>query len=182
MGLQPVQAGDQPGQLRNSVDAGNGLFVDIGDGTVGGVDDGQRRGVGFHEQQGGVRVAGSAAHHLRQRGRSHQGRGQHDVFDLAGGQGLAQGRSVHRVGPVSSRRCQRIASLCGVFPSCPIFAEITRSAALTVAETSSQLISKLSWPTVRTVGVDAFHQHHTDRCRWDRHAEYDVHRSSKGPR
>ena len=147
VGLERVQAGDHPGQLRNGVVAGNQLFVDIGDRAVAGVDDGQRRGVGFDEQQGGVRVAGSAAHHLRQRGRGHEGRDQHDVFDLAGGQSLAQHGGVHRVGPGDSGRCQRMAGL--VAPSrVPRIVEITRSAALTVAASSSAAMSKLSSSTV----------------------------------
>ena len=37
-------------EFRNGVGVGNQLFVYIGDGTVAGVDDGQRRGVGFDEQ------------------------------------------------------------------------------------------------------------------------------------
>ena len=163
VGLQPVQAGDHPGQFGSSVDAGDQLFVDIADGTVGGVDDGQRRRVGFHEQQGGVGVAGSAAHHLRQRGRSHEGRDQHDVLDLAGGQRLAQGGSVHRVGPGHSGRCQRIAGLRGAFPS----AQDRRDHLIGCAQGCCIVIGddvEIVVVDRDAVGVFAFHQHHTNGC------------------
>jgi hypothetical protein len=65
------------------------LLVNIRDGTVGGLDNGQSRGVGLHEKHRGTLVTHCAADRLGQCGRGQKRRDQHDVLELVGGQRVA---------------------------------------------------------------------------------------------
>jgi hypothetical protein len=65
------------------------FFLGIGDGTVGGLDDGQSRGIGLHEKHRGTLVTHCPADRLSQCGRGQKRRDQHDVLKLVGGQRVA---------------------------------------------------------------------------------------------
>jgi hypothetical protein len=98
---QLVEPGDHlhqlcGGNLRGSVV--QLFFVDIGDGTVRGLDNRQSRGSGLHEEHRGALVSHCPAHKLSQSCRGQKRGHQHDVLNLVGGQRVAQGRRFELVG------------------------------------------------------------------------------------
>jgi hypothetical protein len=72
---QVVEPGDHLHQPSGGNLPGNAIhvfFVDIGDGTVGGLDNGQSRGVGLQEKHRGALVTHCPANKLSQSGRGHK--------------------------------------------------------------------------------------------------------------
>jgi hypothetical protein len=72
--------------------------VDLGGRSVGGLDNGQRRGVGLHKEQRGAAVTHCPADRLSQSGRGHKCGDQHDVLNLVGRQRVAKGCRFERIG------------------------------------------------------------------------------------
>jgi hypothetical protein len=89
---QLVEPGDHLHQLSGGDLPGSAIhvfFVDIGDGSVGGLDNGQSRGAGLQEKHRGALVTHCPADKLSQSGRGQKGRDQHDVLNFVGGQRVA---------------------------------------------------------------------------------------------
>ncbi|KZS55315.1 hypothetical protein A4G28_15810 [Mycobacterium ostraviense] len=109
----------------------------LADRPVGGVHHRQRRCVRFDEQHRGPLVADGAADRLPQRGRSQKRRNQHDVFELVGGQRIAQCRSRSVVG---ARHADGVKSQAGLDRALP-------GAQNRGDHLSGALIVEESWPT-----------------------------------
>ncbi len=190
-GGQARGAGHQPGQRgdRRVVVVGKNLATDVGDSAVGRVDDGQRRGVGFDEQQSGATVAGCAAHRLRQRRRGQKRRDQHDILQLAGRQCVAQRCGLRLVAPRHPGGNQLVAGLGGAFPGTEDRGDHLvgcgqRRRAVTVGKLAGKIVGKaggeIKAPLVDgdTVGVFALEQHHAYRPGCHRDPEHGIHDTS----
>src|SRR6201999_473060 len=85
-------------------------------GPVRTVDDRQGRAVGLDVQQRRLRIVGPVSDRLGQRGRGQEGRDQHHILDLVGGQLVAQRGGLGGVGEGDSRRRQLITALGRALP------------------------------------------------------------------
>ncbi len=138
----------------------------VGDRSVGGVDNGQRRGGRLDEQQRGTGAIGRAADRLSQRGRGRKRRDQHDVLDLVCCQGITQGGRLDLISPGHSARTQLIAALSRTLPS----RENGRDHLICRSD-GRRLTGDVEVILIDgdSAGAFTFYQHHADCLRCHRH-------------
>ncbi|UBV01036.1 hypothetical protein H8Z48_01845 [Mycobacterium avium subsp. hominissuis] len=175
-GLQLLQPGDHRAELPGRVAVGLGanlLLVDIGDGAVGGLDDRQGRGIGFHQQHRGALVTHCAADVLRQRRSRQKRRDQHDIVDPASRQRVAQGRGFELIGPRHPDGGELQAGVGGALPGAQNGRDHPIRGARGGRVIGAGDIDRVLFHR-RAIGVFAFQNDHLDRRRCHRHPEHDI--------
>ncbi|CAM3549532.1 hypothetical protein MYCO108962_24845 [Mycobacterium colombiense] len=177
--LQVLGAGHHRGQLgdRRLVIVGQDLPLHIGNGSVRAVDHRQRRGVGLDVEQRGLRVVGLVADRLGQRRRGQEGRDEHHIFDLVGGQLVAQRGGLDRVRERDTGRRELVAALCCALTGPQDGRDyLVRGGYRCCICVSGDV--EIVFINRRAVAVFPLDQHHPDCRRGHRHTKYGVQSSS----